>query len=198
MSLDSTGRTATPQEDAPPGERLGLVGWLRGLGFQGSGRNAPPRRWDRQNVCVVSDESDLVSANYGPRGISGGNVAAVVAEFSCFEITAGPSGVRVWAAHPSSQIARFGYRGAATTLTGGGTLVPVQSTDPAQVAQTRVLAGTAPADPALPGDAPDQIGAWAPTFIWVAPGRRLLVYRTTANVLLDLALILEEPGSAPR
>lgn len=196
--LASTGRPPTPTENAPPGERLGLLGWIRALGFQGSGRNAPPRRWERQNVCIVSDESDLVSATYGPRGIAGGQVAAVVAEFSLVEIQAGPSGVRVWAGHAASQTARFGYRSAATALTGGGTLVPVQSTDPAQPCLTRVLAGTAAVDPATPGDAPDSIGAWAPTFIWVAPERRVVVYRTTANVPLDLAMILEEPGSAPR
>lgn len=176
----------------PIGEKLGLSAWQRWLGFQG--HPTPERLWTRQQVCIVSDESDLVSPTYGPRGISGGQQPSVVAEWSAWVVQAGEAGCRVWFGYATTQIARFGYRSALPALTGGGTPVTVQWSDPAQQGRSRVLTGSLAADPAASGDAHWVLGPMH-TPVFVAPGTFLLLYRTTAAAILDVSLVIEEHGS---
>jgi hypothetical protein len=78
---------------APPGERVGFTGWLRGLGFQ---TNTPPSRlWQRLNTVVTGDERDLTSYHVGPRALFGANFLPAVGDNSAFQVVAGAHGCRV-------------------------------------------------------------------------------------------------------
>jgi hypothetical protein len=192
----------TPQGDAPPGEKFGLGGWLRVLGFQGSARTAPPRGWRRHLVALVSDESELAQYSPGPRGTVGG-VQAGGGTLLAFQFRAGNAGCR----------ARFtlgevtggaGYQVSyavidAIALVGPTTLVVTWS-DTRRLGETTGQRGTLAAAP-LTNQASIAVPAGgsvtAPDEVWIAPGRALVFWGLAAGGAAALTVHLREPGSLP-
>src|SRR5262245_7322330 len=162
---------------------------MRALGFQNVGLT-PKRDWRRQNVCLVSNESDLVSFSAGPRGSGGGAQPIVAAEFSCFVVTAGPAGVRV--SFPAGIAGRYGYFAASPTVT-APTVLPITWTDPNRQGSSRLVRGSFAAEPTVN----------APTFaaaslhyvdrVWVAPLQVFAMWRSAAAQALDGAFLFQEP-----
>lgn len=180
---------------APPGERLGLSGWLRALGFTGSDQIAPPRSWERLNVALISDEHELTSFNPGPRGTGGGTqLLAGAAEHSAFQLTGGVTGARVTFA-PSANV---GFRvGAAFAFSAAPVDCGIDSSDTARPCTSRLFRGTINAA-LIPANGATffATGSWVgQPELWVPPGRVLTVWHNTPNATVFLAFVLREPGS---
>jgi len=202
VSLASDARPPTPPGDAPPGERLGLGGWFRQLGFQGTGTLAPPRLWNRRNVCVVSDERELVSYTPGPRGTGGGVPTTLAAQFSAMQLVAGDAGARVsflcTSLAPGLAVnLRWRVQPLASTL-----VAPVDAGlnwhDQRQRGSSVLQSGRLVAVPsavgpflvALPGM------PWSPEQ-WVPPGSALVLWDNAVNETFAAAFNVWEPASAP-
>lgn len=179
---------------APPGERLGLSGWLRGLGFTGSDQIAPPRVWERQNVALISDEHELTNFNPGPRGTGGGQQTLVAAEFSMFQLTGGVTGARV--TFIPSVNAQFRV-GAPFVFSAGSVDCGIDSSDLAKPCTSRLFRGTVTAVQ-IPANAATHtgLGAWVGVpELWVPPGRVLAVWALTVAAAMNAGFVLREPGS---
>lgn len=181
----------------PPGERTGFMGWLREIGFQGG--QPPERRWERQNVHVIGDESELTSFLPGPRGTGGGTQAIVAAEFSAFQFVGGNSGARV--AFTVSTNSRFKVT-APITLSAtapGPVALPIASSDLTLLCTSTLQRGSLVAEldvnsATLIVTAPIWVGT--PIELWVPAGRALVVWAITAGALMHGAFVIREPGSA--
>ena len=189
---------AVNERGAPPGERLGLSGWLRALGFKGSNEIAPPRDWTRQNVALISDESELTSFLPGPRGTGGGTQAGVAAEFAAFMLVAGATGARVTfqpsanCRHRVQAIQTF-----SATAPGPTGPLPLDSSDPLERPCTSVyFRGSLVAEPTVNAATFTATASWVgQPEIWVPPGRVLLIWAITAAALMHLDMCVREPGS---
>lgn len=180
----------------PPGERLGLSGWLRALGFTGSDEIAPPRRWERLNVALISDEHELTSFTPGPRGTGGGTQLLVAGEHSTFQLFGGTTGARVTFA-PSVNVS-FRVGGPFAFTVPPGTDCGIDSSDPARACTSRLFRGSVTAAQ-IPANAATffATGSWVgQPELWVPPGRVLSVWAITAGATLFAAFVLREPGSA--
>jgi hypothetical protein len=170
---------------APAGERFSLAGWLRALGFVGSDQIAPPRRWERQNVALVSDERELASFAPGARGRVGGTVPAGAAgTIATIQIVAGDNGLRIWM---GVQANAFQWSVLSPQVIGAPLVVlPINWSDPQRIGTATASKGTVPAIPNVNGP---QITAgasiWNPApEIWVPPGQALLVWQTNPTTAI--------------
>lgn len=179
---------------APPGEKLGLSGWLRSLGFTGSDQIAPPRVWSRLNVAVISDESELTSFSPGPRGTGGGFQLGVALEHSMYQLTGGNNGARV-VMNPSVNAA---FRvGAPFTFSAAGVDCGIDSSALNQPCTSRLFRGTVTAAQ-IPANAATftALGTWiGQPELWVPAGRVLAVWGITAGGSVSAAFVLREPFS---
>lgn len=193
MSLESDAIPRTPEGDAPPGERAGLSGWLRYLGFQGTANTAPPRRWSRHNMCLVSDEAELSAYQPGPRGYVGGTRAAVLAEFSYFEIQAGTTGARVTLSCGTTAAGRYTVTAAQFALNNVVSRT-IAWGDTQRRGTSTCRSGSSGLE--VSADGASVLLSTTQPEVWLAPGMYLYVWRTTANQAFDAGFSIKEPGSA--
>lgn len=180
---------------APPGERLGLSGWLRALGFTGSDQIAPPRVWERQNVSLVSDERELASFTPGARGRVGGAQPGVAAVISAFQVVAGDGGLRVGFAPVG---ATWQYAVLPPVALANVTALPINWSDPTRVGTATAARGTLAAVPfASAPQGATLASVWSVFEEWVPPGQAFVLWHLTVNTALTAAFTFSEHLSRP-
>ncbi|HKX47003.1 MAG TPA: hypothetical protein VJP77_09900 [Planctomycetota bacterium] len=218
--------TDREREVAPAGERLGLAGWVRKLGWQLTGdRRTPPRVWTRENMHMVSDESDLTSYLAGPRATSGATCAVQVGSFLAVRVIAGEAGCKffmdlqtgtapsqgfVWRTFPNIAAAEATAPATAATAP-ASPYVPLYQQQPEPLS-SRVFIGRTVANFAATGVMPtyfirDVAAAAAGAFhiggteyrprFWLAPGVVFHLAAIGAAGAWYITVNLEEPGSPP-